>query len=256
MKIVCQLRYHGGYTAGWQEQPNEISIASELKSAIHKFTGERVALACAGRTDKGVHAVGQVISFDTTQTRSLSKWKTGLNHFLPDYIAINEVIDHHPDFHPRFHALARTYRYYAVVNNRPHGERIITTLYKKPCLQKMNLCAQMILGTHDFSKFRGGSCQALSPIKTCQEAFWSQKGSLLCFQITADAFLHHMVRYLVGCMLQVGLEQRSLEWFHDLIHMKQDQDFCAPGEGLYFCHAHYHSELTPGFEDQRPWFDY
>jgi tRNA pseudouridine38-40 synthase len=255
MKIVCQLQYHGGYTAGWQEQLLDLSIARYVKEAIKAFSGEEVMLACAGRTDKGVHAVGQVISFSTNILRSLVKWKTGLNHFLPKFIRI-QAINFAPEaFHPRYHAIARTYRYYCTVGQSLSFPNILTFLSKKPDLLAMNEASLLLLGRKDFSGFRGGSCQAKSPVKVCYRAQWSERNNILCFEIQANAFLHHMVRYLVGCLLEVGYKHKSLQWFENVINLSENQDFCAKAEGLYFCHAHYPDSYKFGFIDQRPWFD-
>jgi tRNA pseudouridine38-40 synthase len=255
MKVVCQLQYHGGYTAGWQEQLSDPSLASCVKSALKALIGEDLGLECAGRTDKDVHAVGQVIAFTPSIERSLQKWKTGLNHFLPSFIRVHTVAVTNLTFHPRYHALARTYRYYCVLDRSPHHARIVSSLIKKPDIFLMNQACLMLLGEHDFSSFRGGSCQAKSPIKYCYSAQWSQKENFFCFEIKANAFLHHMVRYLVGCLLQIGYGYKSLQWFQDLLHGLREQDFCASPEGLYFCYAHYPDMYGLGFVDQRPWFD-
>jgi tRNA pseudouridine38-40 synthase len=255
MKIACQIQYHGGYTSGWQEQPKDPSIASHLKQAIQLFSGENPGLACAGRTDKGVHALGQVVTFNTQVMRSVTRWKTGLNHFLPEFIRINKVSVMKDDFHPRFNALARTYRYYSVYGFSPHQTKIIANLSKEPNVDLMNQACKLILGEHDFSAFRGGSCQAKSPIKTCYNAAWTQRGAIYCFEIKANAFLHHMVRYLVGCMLEIGHENKDVRWFEAVLNNHLSQDFCASADGLYLCHAHYPDNFNLDFLDQRPWFD-
>lgn len=259
MYVALLIEYNGGFAAGWQQQPGLVTVESEIIKAIKTCTGQVVDyIDCAGRTDKGVHAVGQIIGFQTHITRESVKWLTGLNHFLPPWIRVIRswtLLDE--SFHPRFGAIARTYRYYLKKSkvHYPLFSGAVTPYFGELDDRILVELANYIVGTHNFSAFRSGSCQAHSPIKTCYQARWERKGAFLVFEITANAFLHHMVRYLVGTQLRVAKGEKSITWFKDLLENRTKQDDCAPPEGLYLCQVRYQENSPVQGEFRYPWFD-
>lgn len=257
-KIVAQIEYDGSQTAGWAQQEGLITVEGSLIEAIAALTGDRcTSIACSGRTDKGVHATSQVVSFSSELDRLPARWLTGLNHFLPSHIRVHAVrTDLGQDFHARFCALSRCYRYYFYVGDRsPLLSHIVTPYrHKMPDLEKLQKLSQLLLGTHDFKAFQGGSCNAKSSVRTVHEAFWERQGSLLIFQIRAQSFLHHMVRFIVGCLMEAASGRQSETWFADLIAGRAEQHFCMPPDGLYLCHVEYDG-LANWVQLRKPWFD-
>jgi len=261
MYLVCLIEYFGAHTIGWQSQPSlEPSIQQYCAQAIQKFTGQAPQkIDCAGRTDKGVHALGQVIGFHTEIIRESKKWITGLNHYLPLFIRCIEVKPYPSDtqFHPRFSAYSRTYRYYLFHNQRAQSclQGLVVPFFKPLNGDLLHQTAKMIEGVHDFKAFQGGSCQAKTTVKRCFQAHWTLYEDYSIFHIQAKSFLHHMVRYIVGCQLQVALQTHSLEWFHDLFLLKGFQDYCAPPQGLYLTHVQYDGKYEIPWKEGRVWFD-
>lgn len=261
MYYVCLVEYFGANSQGWQIQPGTSeTIQSYVSIAIEKFTGHCVQnIDCAGRTDKGVHALFQVIGFESSIEREGHKWITGLNHYLPDFIRIiNCYSDNQlPGLHPRFSAKSRTYRYYYSHNRRSQSclQKLVTPFFSKFDHELLHACAQKIIGTHDFQSFQGGSCQAQSSIKECFEAEWFFYLDFSVFKIRARSFLHHMVRYLVGCQMQVAMGTHSIDWFDQLLAGKQSQNFCAPSQGLYLTHVQYDPSFCIDKQENIPWFD-
>jgi tRNA pseudouridine38-40 synthase len=261
MYYICLIEYFGAHTIGWQSQPGpNLAIQNYMTKAILQFTGYTPeTIDCAGRTDKGVHALGQVIGFRTSVTRTKNKWITGLNCFLPPFIRVLDCLFCAEDsaFHPRFSAISRTYRYYIMHARSSHAcfQGLVTPVYAPIDRALLQKCAKKIIGQHDFSAFQGGGCQAKSSIKNCVQAHWTFFESMSVFQIQANAFLHHMVRYLVGTQLQVAMNTQSLDWFSDLIENKGSQDYCALPQGLYLTHVEYRSDHRIPWTDLYPWFD-
>lgn len=231
------VEYDGSHFFGWQSQAAGQTIQDTLQTALSKVANAKISVIAAGRTDTGVHALEQVIHFDTEATRPLSAWVRGTNAWLPKHIA---VLWAHPvpdEFHARFSAQARSYQY--VLMNRAirsavhHGK--VGWFHAPLEVEKMRLAAQYLLGEHDFSAFRAAECQAKSPIKNLTQLDLHQQGDTILFDLTANAFLHHMVRNILGCLIYVGKGKHPPHWLQAVLETRQ-RTLAAPtfpADGLY-----------------------
>lgn len=242
-RIALVISYHGKAYHGWQRQPDRPAVQNALEKAIHALSGEWVDVVCAGRTDKGVHALGQVVHFDIDKVREPFVWQNALNAHLPRDIRIKHVEVVPNDFHARFSAKARRYLYY--VSNQTVQSPLISGIvawhpFALDC-KAMQAAARHLIGEHDFSAFRGPHCQAHSPIRTVHHLQIQQKNDLFVFDVKANAFLHHMVRNLVGSLLAVGQGKQKPDWIPAVLASKDRQQagFMAPAEGLYFLEVDY-----------------
>lgn len=247
-RIVLGIQYDGAEWLGWQKQPNGQTVQDAVEHALRQFTLTEIGVVCAGRTDKGVHAIEQVVHFDTNLSRVLYSWVGGLNMFLPPSISVQWAHElpkaEGEEFHARFSALARTYCY--VIYN--HSVRSPLCLGKTGWVfrslldvEKMNLAAQDLLGTHDFSAFRAAECQANSPIKTIESICVVRHGKMVFLHVTGNAFLHHMVRNIVGCLVFIGTQKRPVEWLKEILESR-DRKLAAPTfspAGLYLMNIRY-----------------
>ena len=243
MRIALGIEYDGSAFHGWQTQPGGGTVQDALQGAMYRIAGEAVDVVCAGRTDAGVHATGQVVHFDTQLERPLSAWVRGVNTFLPASVAVRWAQPVADDFHARFSAYGRCYRYLLI--NRPqrlgvwHGR---AGWYHHPLdVQVMQQAARLLQGEHDFSAFRAADCQAKSPIKTIRQADVRKEGDWIIFDFEAGAFLHHMVRNLVGSLVYVGQGKHSPEWVAQLLSVA-DRRLAAPtfsAAGLYLVGVKY-----------------
>lgn len=238
MRITLGLEYCGTGFHGWQSQAQGNTVQDALESALAEIAGQPVGVICAGRTDAGVHASQQVVHFDAPVERPLTAWVRGVNSNLPDGVAVRWAQPVSDEFHARFSARGRRYRY--LLLNRPqrvglwHGR---VGWYHGPLeVAAMQDAASRLHGEHDFSAFRAAGCQAKTPIKTLWRAELRQQGSLLVFDFEASAFLHHMVRNMVGTLVHIGKGMQASGWVDELLQMK-DRKLAAPTfspDGLYF----------------------
>ncbi len=242
-RIAMGLEYDGSRFHGWQVQPGGGTVQDALQAAISAVAGQPLEVVCAGRTDAGVHATAQVVHFDSPVDRPDSAWVRGVNSHLPDDVAVRWAQPVSPEFHARFSAFGRRYRY--ILLNRPqrvglaHGR--VGWFHAPLDLAAMQEAAGLLLGTHDFSAFRAASCQAKSPIKEMRRAVVTQQGDLFFFDFEASAFLHHMVRNLVGMLVYVGKGNHPPSWVNELI-AERDRRFAAPtfaADGLYLAGVDY-----------------
>ncbi len=250
-RIALHLHYLGTPFHGWQKQPDGVvTIQSALEKAIAAIAGHPIEIVAAGRTDRGVHALGQVAHFDTTASRPLNAWVAGVNSYLPREIAVISAQEVAPDFHARFNAYRRSYRY--VLSNdaiRPSILRgRIGWSFVPLNITAMQLAARHLLGEQDFSSFRSSECQAKSPVKTLLSADIYQSNGLICFDFSASGFLHHMVRNMVGALLYVGSGKLTEAQFIEVIAAKK-RTFAPPtfmADGLYLTHIDYpaHCQIT------------
>jgi tRNA pseudouridine38-40 synthase len=249
-RIVFGVEYDGASFQGWQTQPNGKTLQDTLECALEKFSNIRIPVFCAGRTDAGVHAVEQVVHFNTDLDRPSHSWISGVNTFLPSSIAIRwikkiEISDESDlhGFHARFSAHSRTYHYLL------HNSAIRSPIwagragwfFRKLDVELMQDAAQALVGEHDFSVFRAAACQAKSPIKHMYEVKIRQQGDLIVFTLKANAFLHHMVRNVVGALIYVGAGKQDPAWIKTLIESK-DRSLAAPTfmpDGLYLAKIGY-----------------
>lgn len=214
MRVALGLGYDGARFSGWQTQPAARNVQDTLEAALAAIAGHAVATVCAGRTDAGVHATGQVVHFDTDARRPDTAWVRGVNASLPDDVAVRWALPVPNDFHARFAATARTYRYLLLQSpaRSPlwHGRAGWSA---RPLdVSAMRQAAATLIGTHDFSAFRSSQCQAASPVRTLDRLDLEDRGGLLVLTVRANAFLHHMVRNIVGALVAVGLARRPPDW--------------------------------------------
>ena len=242
-RIAAAVEYDGSSFCGWQRQSHSPSVQAEVEAALSKVANEPVTVACAGRTDTGVHGTNQIIHFDTRAERDSRNWMLGANANLPHGIRIHWVGEKSAQFHARFSATARTYRY--IITNQPQRSALFyhwLTWEKKPLNENlMNQAVQHLLGEQDFSSFRAAGCQSNSPNRNVHSAkVWRQSG-LVIFEITANAFLHHMVRNIAGSLLCIGRGEQSVDWLVNLLEVRDrtQAPATAPSHGLYLVKVAY-----------------
>lgn len=243
MRIALGLEYDGRAFCGWQSQPGGCGVQDVLEVALARMAGHPVRVSAAGRTDAGVHALSQVVHFDTEASRPQSAWIRGVNAFLPASLRVQWAQTVDADFHARFSAERRSYQYWLQVSSvAPAVLAGKVGWYHRPLdLDAMRAAATMLLGEHDFSAFRAAECQAKSPIKTLYQADIRRHGDFILFEFCANAFLHHMVRNLVGSLVYVGNGNFPPLWMGELL-LLQDRKRAAPTfmpDGLYLTGVHY-----------------
>ncbi|MBV2180314.1 MAG: tRNA pseudouridine(38-40) synthase TruA [Castellaniella sp.] len=247
--MALGLCYDGAGWLGWQTQPGGRTLQDALEAALARFLASpTVATICAGRTDTGVHALQQVVHLDTDAVRRDESWVRGLNALLPSSLAVQWARPVLPDFHARFDARARTYFY--VLRSAPVRSPILYRrvgwVHDRLDDQAMRDAAALLVGEHDFSAFRSAECQAASPVRTLQVLDIVRQGNFLIFEFRANAFLHHMVRNLMGTLLMIGRGRRPPDWAAELL-ARRDRRLSAPTfmpDGLYLAHVEY-----PGVPD-------
>jgi tRNA pseudouridine38-40 synthase len=243
MRIALGIEYDGRPYCGWQSQADVETVQDELQLALSKISGTPTSVVAAGRTDTGVHAVEQVVHFDSRAERPLSAWVRGVNSFLPDSIAVRWAHPVPDDFHARFSAHGRSYRY--ILDNgrvRPALHSGKTGWFHLPLeVEAMQSAAGFLIGEHDFSAFRAAECQARTPVKHVYSLDIQRHGDMLVFDISANAFLHHMVRNIVGCLVYVGKGKYPPEWMAELL-ADRVRELAAPTfapDGLYLMRIDY-----------------
>jgi tRNA pseudouridine38-40 synthase len=243
VRIALGIEYDGRAFCGWQTQPTGCAAQDKLESALAQLAGESIATVCAGRTDAGVHALAQVVHFDTAARRPLTAWVRGANALLPRSIAVTWARVVAAEFHARYAARERCYRY-VLLNRamRPAAEQGRVGWFHLPlALDQMQRGAQALLGEHDFSAFRSSECQARSPVRTLHRLDIERRGDYLLFEFSANAYLHHMVRNIVGALVYVGKGRQPPEWIAEVLHGR-DRTRAAPtfdAAGLYLTRVVY-----------------
>jgi tRNA pseudouridine38-40 synthase len=243
-RIAVALEYDGAQFAGWQTQQAGVSSVQETaEGAFSRVAGEPVSLVCAGRTDAGVHALGQIAHFDTTAQRGERGWVLGANANLPDSISVRWARAVPAHFHARYSAEARTYRYYVLnrLGRSALAAQRAALIYRPLDVAQMVAAAALLLGEHDFSAFRAAGCQARSPIRRLYALQVERFGDRIVIEATANAFLHHMVRNLVGLLLDIGVGKAPPPWAAAVLASKDrtQSSPTAPAEGLYFWKVRY-----------------
>lgn len=250
-KIALGLEYDGSPFCGWQTQPGGCSVQDALERALATIAEHPVATICAGRTDAGVHALGQVVHFETDASRPPSAWVRGVNTTLPPGARVLWAREVNQGFHARYSATSRTYVYFLL--NRPQEPALLASRvgwFHRPLdIESMRDAARHLTGEHDFSAFRSAECQAKNPVRVLSRLDVERRGQLVRFDFQANAFLHHMVRNLVGSLVYVGCGRQPAEWIADVLS-RRDRRLAAPTfapSGLYLSHVEYppHWELPP-----------
>lgn len=246
-RIAIGLHYDGAAFSGWQSQPHRNTVQDHLEDAIERFAGVRLPTTVAGRTDTGVHALGQVIHLDTELSREPFSWVRGVNAFLPPSIALQWAQPVDDGFHARFLAYERMY-YYALYTGphrvpMVHGRAgyLMLPPGKRLDVDAMREAAACLVGEHDFSSFRAAECQAKSPVKTMYDVTLAEDGNWLFLRFRASAFLHHMVRNLMGGLVAVGRGRYPAAWMAELLAAR-DRRRGAPTfmpDGLYLVDVKY-----------------
>lgn len=244
MKIALGVEYLGTDFHGWQIQKSGLrTVQGVVEPALSKIANHPVRVYCSGRTDAGVHAQEQVIHFETQTTRTEGAWLFGGNANLPSDVNFKWAKEVNDDFHARFNAYARSYEY--KIHHHPVRSSLKTGYYlwepRSLNIDDMKKAAAFLVGEHDFSCFRGSMCQAKSPIKTIEYLQIDEIGDDLIIKVKANAFLHHMVRNLVGTLLKIGREEESPDWMLSVLNSKDRKQAgpTAEPQGLYFIKAHY-----------------
>jgi tRNA pseudouridine38-40 synthase len=245
MRIAAGIQYKGTRYSGWQNQLSDKipSLQAAVESALSSVANQPIQTICAGRTDKGVHAAGQVIHFDTEVIRSEHSWLCGANANLPRDIVVTWVKEASADFHARFSARSRTYRY-TVYNSpiRPVLDAdVVTWHFKDLVVEQMQKAAEHLIGEHDFTSFRAAGCQANSPIRTIESITLTRVGKYITLEITANAFLYHMVRNIMGALFEVGEGKKPPGWISELLAAcdRREAAETAPASGLSLIEVKY-----------------
>jgi tRNA pseudouridine38-40 synthase len=247
-RVALGVEYNGARFHGFQSQPHtENTVQGRLQQALSKVADEEITSVCAGRTDAGVHATNQVIHFDTLAQRPDKAWVMGVNTKLPDEISVRWACRVPETFHARFSARQRTYRYLICNTASRPALGVDQLTWDKRSLdhQLMHEAAQVLVGRHDFSSFRASLCQAKSPVRTIDYVHVVRRGDLIVLEIRANAFLHHMVRNIVGTLLAVGSGEKPLEWLEEVL-LARDRNqagVTAKPNGLHLVWVDYPQEV-------------
>lgn len=257
-RLAALIEYDGRQFNGWQTQKSGRCIQWALENALSKVADAPIVVAAAGRTDKGVHASAQLIHFDTQSQRSAYGWMSGANTHLPACIRVRWVggVDH--DFHARHSALARRYRY--LIYNAPTRSAFLSeqvTYIREPLdTTAMHAACQYLIGEHDFSSFRDSQCQSKTPFRRIFSCDVSKRDNFITIDITANAFLHHMVRNIVGTLLPIGKSFEPIEWLNTALKAqdRRQAGITAPPNGLYLVKIYYPEQFGVPDHEIGPYF--
>ncbi len=246
-RYAAVVEYMGAAYMGWQRQAHGPSVQATLERALSKIATEPVTTICAGRTDTGVHAFGQVVHFDTRVTRKPHEWERGANSLLPADVSVRHAMRVEDTFHARFSALTRRYQYWIL--NQPlrsaiFSDRSFHIPYELD-VTAMRSAGRALLGEHDFSTFRAAGCQAKSPVRDIRALRVDLNERWICVEVVANGFLQRMVRNIVGTLVAVGRGEIAAAAVSDLLNARDRTaaPFAAPAHGLYFCEASYQEDF-------------
>jgi tRNA pseudouridine38-40 synthase len=247
-RFAAGLEYDGRAYSGWQFQPGLHTVQDQVQRALSRVADAPVEIVCAGRTDAGVHASAQVLHFDSDAARGERAWRLGANTYLPNDVSLLWVREVPEQFHARFSATARSYRY-LILNrdSRPGLDTGRATWERRPLdADVMNACAQVLVGEHDFSAFRAIECQSKSPVRRVERVAVTRQGEWLRLDITANAFLHHMVRNVAGLLMSVGEGDSAPERVAQVLASRDRRTNAAtaPPDGLYLAAVRYPAEFA------------
>lgn len=248
MKIALGVEYDGSAFHGWQYQGDVRSVQESLQQALSRVADHAVTVHCAGRTDSGVHATGQVVHFETESERSGRSWVLGTNVNLPQDISISWAREVSSTFHARFCALGRHYRY-LILNRcfRSAQWRDRAVWIHQPLDEShMHRAAQALVGTHDFSSYRAIGCQAKHPVRTVHRLQVKRVGEFILIEVHANAFLHHMVRNIAGVLIAIGKGEQEESWTQEVLELRDRTlgGVTAPPQGLYLTKVDYPQEFA------------
>lgn len=247
-RIALQVEYNGKHFHGWQAQSSEgiATVQEALETAVAEVADHPVKLFCAGRTDTGVHATGQIVHFDTTAQRELKAWVMGVNTLLPDSVCVHWSQEVSSQFHARFSAQARRYCY--LIDNGPVRPAIfngLVTQTRMPLDETlMHEAGQYLIGELDFTSYRGSNCQSPTPMRNVIHLNVYRHGERVIIDIMANAFLLHMVRNITGVLMEVGFARKPPEWAREVLEARNRSSAAvtAPPDGLYLVDVVYPPE--------------
>jgi tRNA pseudouridine38-40 synthase len=248
VRLALGVSYRGQRYNGWQSQTGRCTVQDHLESALSQFAAVPVRTVCAGRTDAGVHGLNQVVHIDSPVQRDLASWVRGTNRYLPSDIAVQWCCEVGDDFHARNSAYGRRYAYLLLESPvRPAIEAgVAGWVFRALSAAPMQHAADVLIGEHDFSSFRSSECQAASPVKVMRAIHIRRHGAYWRFDFDGSAFLHHMVRNIMGCLVAIGSGQRSPQWMQEVLASRSRKSAAPtfPADGLYFVGPYY----DPRFE--------
>ena len=253
-RYAAIIEYDGSQFCGWQRQVHCLAVQQAVEAALSQVANKAVTVSCAGRTDTGVHAWYQVIHFDSSALRTPRNWLMGANANLPDSVRVHWVESMPPQFHARFSAQSRTYRY--LILNQPVKSAVLPdglSWCRFPLsVDAMREAADALIGEQDFSAFRGAGCQSMTPMRNVLSVDFFSRGDIIAFDICANAFLLHMVRNIVGTLIEVGRGKQNPAWLAQLLAARDRTKaaMTAPAAGLYLLDVAYPD--TFGLPDREP----
>jgi len=242
-RIALGIEYDGSAFSGWQSQTHAVSVQSAVETALSSVADHPVEVVAAGRTDAGVHAAMQVVHFDSTAIRTARSWVLGANSGLPPQVTVLWAREVPEGFHARYAAMARSYRYYIL--NRPVrpalGGQYVSWVRRPLDHERMHAAAQQLLGEHDFSSFRAAECQSRTPMRRLYGIEVQRQGEIVVVAVTANAFLHHMVRNIAGVLIAVGCGDQPVQWVAQVLAARDRTrgGVTAPPNGLYLSGVRY-----------------
>ena len=242
-RYAASVQYKGSRYYGLQNQNKLPTIAAAVEQAITRIADHAIRIQYAGRTDKGVHAISQIIHFDSCSKRNRHNWLSGINRYLPDDISLDWIKPVNQSFHARFSALTRRYIYllYSTPIRPGLSHQMATWTHKTLKVTDMHQAAQYLKGEHNFTSFRSQACQAKTAIRTIHSIKVHQNNKLITIEVTANAFLHHMVRNIVGSLLKIGENHKPINWIQQVLTARDrtQAGATAPPEGLYLAQVTY-----------------
>ncbi|MFC1684874.1 tRNA pseudouridine(38-40) synthase TruA [Pseudomonadota bacterium] len=248
MRIAMGVEYDGAGFHGWQIQVGVRTVQEDLEQALSKVADHPIRVQCAGRTDTGVHGVGQVVHFDTEAERPTRSWLLGTNTNMARDLNVTWAQPVAEEFHARFSATNRSYRY--VILNRMTRSALLRNhavwSHRPLDEQRMHEAAQLLVGTHDFSSYRALGCQAKSPVRTISEISVRRQEDRVIIELNANAFLHHMVRNIAGVLMAIGRGEQPVAWSREILERRDRTQggVTAPPQGLYLMHVGYPEQFN------------
>ncbi len=257
-KFAFGISYDGSHYSGWQRQEHTpATVQEKVEAAVSEIANEDLIVYCAGRTDRGVHASGQIVHFETSVFRTDRSWLRGMNTLLPDDISVQWARQVSDDFHARYKAFCRSYRY--IINNNRYTRGSLNRMRSSWVYQpldelRMQEAGDALLGTHDFTSFRASACQAKTPVKTIYKLNISRFQDFVILEIEADAFLHHMVRNIAGVLIAIGEGKADVSWCREVLDAKDRRQggVTAKPEGLYLTGVRYPDEFDIPYDPSAP----